>query len=240
MQIHTDCLVKRYGGRTVVDGISLDVGQGETVGLLGHNGAGKTTTFYMVVGLVRPESGYVWLAERVLTRVPMCRRALAGIAYLPQEASIFRKLSVEDNLRLGLQLSGLSSREQRSRVEGLLEEFHLLHVRKQAGYSLSGGERRRVEIARSMSLRPAFVLLDEPFTGVDPLEVESIQQTVAHLKARGIGILITDHNVVATLRTTDRAYIVKNGRIMTAGTPEQIAADPVARREYLGESFRLQ
>jgi lipopolysaccharide export system ATP-binding protein len=240
MQIHTDRLVKRYRGRTVVDGISLDVAQGQVVGLLGQNGAGKTTTFYMVVGLVRPASGYVWLDDRDITRCPMYQRARDGIGYLPQEPSIFRKLSVEENLLLPLEQSRLSSREQRARVESLLEEFNLGRVRKQKGFSLSGGERRRVEIARVMALRPAFLLLDEPFTGVDPIEVSSIRQTVAHLKSRNIGILITDHNVQATLLTTDLTYIVKSGRIMTHGTPREIAADPIARQEYLGEDFRLQ
>jgi lipopolysaccharide export system ATP-binding protein len=239
MQIRTDCLVKSYGGRRVVDGISLDVSQGEIVGLLGHNGAGKTTTFYMVVGLVRPESGYVWLDDRDVTPVPMYRRARSGLGYLPQEASVFRKLTVEENLRLVLQMAGLSQREQEVRVERLIHEFNLGQVRQQPGISLSGGERRRVEIARSMALRPAFILLDEPFTGVDPIEVNAIQTMVFDLKARNIGILITDHNVTATLAATDRAYIVKHGQIMTQGTPEQITNDPVARREYLGESFRL-
>lgn len=240
MQVHTDRLVKRYKGRTVVDGISLDVSQGQVVGLLGQNGAGKTTTFYMVVGLVRPESGYVWLDARDITRKPMYQRARDGIGYLPQEASIFRKLSVEENLLLPLQHSRMTPRDQRARMEGLLEEFNLGRVRKQKGFSLSGGERRRVEIARVMALRPAFLLLDEPFTGVDPIEVASIRQTVAHLKSRNIGILITDHNVQATLLTTDRAYIVKRGRILTQGTPHEVASDPVARQEYLGEDFRLQ
>jgi lipopolysaccharide export system ATP-binding protein len=239
MHIRTDRLVKSYKKRRVVDGISLDVGQGETVGLLGHNGAGKTTTFYMVVGLVRPESGYVWLDDRDVTRVPMYERARAGIGYLPQEPSVFRKLTVEENLRLVLEMNGIRGREQQQRVDRLVEEFNLGHVRHQTGISLSGGERRRVEIARCMALRPAFLLLDEPFTGVDPIEVNAIQTTVADLKSRNIGILITDHNVTATLAATDRAYIVKNGTILTHGTPEQVTADPIARREYLGENFRL-
>jgi len=239
MQIRAEQLVKRYRGRTVVDGISLEVNQGEIVGLLGHNGAGKTTTFYMVVGLVKPHGGHVWLGERDITRMPMFERARAGIGYLPQEASIFRKFSVEDNLRMVLQMNGLTDQEQSRRVEALIEEFNLSQVRHQVGISLSGGERRRVEIARCMALRPSFLLLDEPFTGVDPIEVNAIQRTVADLKARDMGILITDHNVSATLAATDRAYIVKNGRIMTAGTPEQITIDPVARREYLGENFKL-
>lgn len=239
-QIHTDELVKSYRGRPVVNGVSLDVSQGETVGLLGRNGAGKTTTFYMVVGLIRPDSGHVLMSDRDITRMPMFMRARAGIGYLPQEASVFRKLSVEDNLRLVLQHAGMRSRERRARVEELLDEFHLQQVRRQKGYSLSGGERRRVEIARVMALRPAFLLLDEPFTGIDPIEVDAIRDTVADLKKRNIGILITDHNVEKTLATTDRAYIMRDGRIMTAGTPEEIVMDPIARRDYLGENFRLQ
>lgn len=239
MGIHADRLVKRYRGRAVVNGISLDVNPGETVGLLGHNGAGKTTTFYMVVGLVRPESGYVWLDEREITRMPMYRRARAGIGYLPQEPSIFRRISVEDGLRLVLEFTPQRRRAREARIEALLEEFNLTQVRHQPGYSLSGGERRRAEIARCMALQPAYILLDEPFTGVDPIEVSSITQTVARLKARGIGILITDHNVAATLAATDRAYVVKNGQLLTAGTPHEITRDPIARKEYLGEDFRL-
>jgi lipopolysaccharide export system ATP-binding protein len=239
MRIRTERLVKRYRRRAVVDGISLEVNQGEIVGLLGRNGAGKTTTFYMVVGLVKPDSGHVWLDDRDLTRVPMFERARAGIGYLAQEASIFRKISVEENLRMVLELSGLSAKEQSRRVDSLIDEFNLSQVRYQPGISLSGGERRRVEIARCMALRPRFILLDEPFTGVDPIEVNAIQRMVADLKARDIGILITDHNVSATLATTDRSYIVKNGSIMLAGTPDAITNDPMARREYLGENFRL-
>lgn len=239
MQIHTDNLVKRYRGRTVVDGVSLSVGPGEIVGLLGHNGAGKTTTFYMVVGLVRPDAGRVFLGAEEITRRPVYLRARAGIGYLPQEASVFRKLSVEDNLRLVLEATPLSRAEQKARTEQLMREFNIGHLRHQKGYSLSGGERRRVEIARALATEPKFILLDEPFTGIDPIEVHTIQQLVADLKTRGIGVLITDHNVRETLATTDRAYIVKDGKIMTSGTPEALAEDPLARRYYLGEHFRM-
>jgi lipopolysaccharide export system ATP-binding protein len=239
MQIHTDNLVKRYRGRTVVDGVSLSVGRGEIVGLLGHNGAGKTTTFYMVVGLVRPDGGRVLLGSDEITRQPVYRRARAGIGYLPQEASVFRKLSVEENLRLVLETTRLSQGERKSRAEQLMAEFNIGHLRHQKGYSLSGGERRRVEIARALATDPGFILLDEPFTGIDPIEVHTIQQLVAELKARGIGVLITDHNVRETLATTDRAYIVKDGKIMTSGTPDALAEDPLARKYYLGEHFRM-
>lgn len=239
MDLNADRLVKRYRGRAVVDGISLDLSPGEIVGLLGHNGAGKTTTFYMVTGLVRPDSGHVWLGGREITRQPMFRRARAGIGYLPQEPSVFRRLSVEDGLRLVLEFAPLTRRERENRIERLLEEFHLTQVRHQAGYSLSGGERRRSEIARCMALEPTYILLDEPFTGVDPIEVSSIQQTVARLKTRGIGVLITDHNAAATLAATDRAYVVKAGRLLTSGSARDVMADPLARREYLGEDFPL-
>ncbi len=239
MEIRTDQLEKSYQGRRVVEGISLDVRQGEIVGLLGHNGAGKTTTFYMVVGLVKPDSGHVMIDDQEISPLPMYRRARLGIGYLAQEASVFRRVTVEQNLRLVLEFSGLSQAEQDRRTEQLLDEFNLAQVREQRAITLSGGERRRTEIARCMALRPAFLLLDEPFTGVDPIEVNAIQRIVADLKRCGIGVLITDQNVSATLGTTDRAYIVRRGRIMTAGTPEEIAVDPVARQEYLGENFRL-
>jgi lipopolysaccharide export system ATP-binding protein len=239
VQIQTENLVKRYRGRTVVDGISLSVSQGEIVGLLGHNGAGKTTTFYMVVGLVRPDGGRVLLEGQEITRLPVYRRARAGIGYLPQEASVFRKLSVSDNLRLVLETTSLSAAEQKERAERLMVDFNIAHLRDQKGYLLSGGERRRVEIARALATRPAFILLDEPFTGIDPIEVHTIQQLVAELKARGIGVLITDHNVRETLATTDRAYIVKDGKIMTSGSSAEIAEDPLARQYYLGEHFRM-
>ena len=231
--------MKRYRRRRVVDGISLTVNTGETVGLLGHNGAGKTTTFYMIVGLVRPNAGRVYLDQRDVTRMPMHQRSRTGIGYLAQEPSVFRKLSVEDNLRLVLQMSGLPAKVQRERIDRLIDECNLNHVRHSKAFVLSGGERRRVELARALATEPAFILLDEPFTGVDPIEVASIQAMVAELKRRNIGVLITDHNVPATLATTDRAYIVKDGKIMTAGTSEEIANDPVARKAYLGENFRL-
>jgi lipopolysaccharide export system ATP-binding protein len=239
MRIQTEGLIKRYRGRTVVDGISLCVARGEIVGLLGHNGAGKTTTFYMVVGLVRPNGGRVLLDGRDITRLPVYRRARAGIGYLPQETSVFRKLSVQDNLRLVLEAANLPRAEQKARTERLLEDFNIAHLRHHRGYLLSGGERRRVEIARALATQPAFILLDEPFTGIDPIEVHTIQQLVAELKARGIGVLITDHNVRETLATTDRAYIVKDGKIMTSGTSEELAQDALARKYYLGDHFEF-
>jgi lipopolysaccharide export system ATP-binding protein len=239
LEIRTEELVKSYRGRRVVDGISVEVREGEIVGLLGHNGAGKTTTFYMVVGLVKPDHGRVLLNGQDVTRHPMYRRARAGVGYLPQEPSVFRKLSVEENLRLVLQMVNLSAAEQKARVEQLLREFNVEHLREQTGYQLSGGERRRVEIARALATRPSFILLDEPFTGIDPIEVHTIQQLVAQLKSRGIGVLITDHSVRETLATTDRAYIVKDGKIMTAGTSEEIANDALARKYYLGDHFEM-
>jgi lipopolysaccharide export system ATP-binding protein len=239
MEIRTEELVKSYRGRRVVDGISLQVREGEIVGLLGHNGAGKTTTFYMVVGLVKPDRGRVLLNGQEVTRQPMYRRARGGIGYLPQEPSVFRKLSVEENLRLVLEMIGRSGSEQKARVEQLLREFNVEHLRQQIGYQLSGGERRRVEIARALATEPSFILLDEPFTGIDPIEVHTIQQLVAQLKSRGIGVLITDHSVRETLATTDRAYIVKDGKIMTAGTSEEIANDSLARKYYLGDHFEM-
>jgi lipopolysaccharide export system ATP-binding protein len=239
MQISTDNLVKHYRGRAVVDGISLQVREGEIVGLLGHNGAGKTTTFYMVVGLVRPDGGRVLLDGKDVTRLPVYRRARAGIGYLPQEASVFRKLTVEENLRLVLEMTNLSAKDQKARAEQLLEEFNITRIRDNRGQTLSGGERRRVEIARAMATSPAFILLDEPFTGIDPIEIHTIQQMVAQLKQRGVGILITDHTVRETLATTDRAYIVKDGKIMTSGTSDEVARDPIARKYYLGEHFEL-
>jgi lipopolysaccharide export system ATP-binding protein len=223
----------------VVDGISVNVHEGEIVGLLGHNGAGKTTTFYMVVGLVKPDRGRVLLNGMEVTRQPMYRRARGGVGYLPQEPSVFRKLTVEQNLRLVLQMVGLPGAEQKARVEQLLQEFNVEHLRHNIGYQLSGGERRRVEIARALATRPSFILLDEPFTGIDPIEVHTIQQLVAQLKSRGIGVLITDHSVRETLATTDRAYIVKDGKIMTSGTSDEIASDPLARKYYLGDHFEM-
>jgi lipopolysaccharide export system ATP-binding protein len=239
LEIRTEELVKSYRGRRVVDGISVNVHEGEIVGLLGHNGAGKTTTFYMVVGLVKPDRGRVLLNGMEVTRQPMYRRARGGVGYLPQEPSVFRKLTVEQNLRLVLQMVGLPGAEQKARVEQLLQEFNVEHLRHNIGYQLSGGERRRVEIARALATRPSFILLDEPFTGIDPIEVHTIQQLVAQLKSRGIGVLITDHSVRETLATTDRAYIVKDGKIMTSGTSDEIASDPLARKYYLGDHFEM-
>ena len=239
LTLSTDGLVKSFRGRRVVDGISVSVQQGEVVGLLGQNGAGKTTTFYMIVGQLRPERGRVMLGERNISSQPMYRRARRGIGYLPQEPSVFRKLTVEQNLWLVLESQRLSNKERKERMEALLEEFNIAHLRYQIALSLSGGERRRVEIARALATRPQFILLDEPFTGVDPIEVGAIQQMVFDLKRRDIGVLITDHNVRETLATTDRSYIVKDGKVIASGTSEEIAEDPLARRYYLGSEFRL-
>ncbi|MBI3945269.1 MAG: LPS export ABC transporter ATP-binding protein [Armatimonadetes bacterium] len=239
MRIATEDLVKTYRGRNVVDGVSLSVDRGEIVGLLGRNGAGKTTTFYMVVGLVRPRRGRVLLDDRDITRLPMYQRARAGIGYLAQEASVFRKLTVEQNIRLVLEMKGMSRADQQKRIDSLLEEFSIKHLRQEIGYSLSGGERRRVEIARCLATDPTFILLDEPFTGIDPIVIADIQDTVRHLKGRGIGILITDHSVRETLAITDRAYIIVEGQIRTAGSPEQILKDPIAKEHYLGDRFAM-
>lgn len=237
--IRTERLIKSFRRRRVVDGISIEVHQGEVVGLLGQNGAGKTTTFYMVVGLLRPDGGKVWLGSKEITRQPMYRRARAGIGYLPQEASVFRKLTIEQNLQLILEMNRMSGGERKRRVESLLDEFNLQHLRYHRAEVLSGGERRRVEIARALATNPSFILLDEPFTGVDPIEVDAIQSMVLDLKQRGIGVLITDHNVRETLATTDRSYIVRQGQIIASGTTAQVAADALARRHYLGEDFQL-
>ncbi|MDW8418615.1 MAG: LPS export ABC transporter ATP-binding protein [Chitinophagales bacterium] len=233
-------LVKTYRRRVVVNHATVRVQAGEIVGLLGPNGAGKTTTFYMVVGLVTPEEGRIYLYGEDITRLPMYKRARRGVGYLPQEPSIFRKMSVEDNLLSVLEFSGLSHQEQRARAEALLEEFHLTHVRRNRGDLLSGGERRRTEIARALALRPQFLLLDEPFAGVDPIAVEDIQNIVWSLKKKNIGILITDHNVHETLSITDRAYLLHEGRIIKEGTAEELANDPNVRRIYLGQSFELR
>lgn len=238
--IHTRNLVKRYGSRTVVNQVSVDVKQGEIVGLLGPNGAGKTTTFYMVVGLIKPDEGEVFLEERNITKLPMYKRAQMGIGYLPQEASVFRKLSVEDNISAVLELTKLSKAEQQNKLEELLDEFHLHHVRKNNGDSLSGGERRRTEIARALAVDPKFILLDEPFAGVDPIAVEDIQSVVARLKYKNIGILITDHNVNETLSICDRAYLLIDGKIFKHGTAEELAEDEQVRRLYLGRNFELK
>jgi len=238
--IHTKDLVKTYGGRTVVNHASVDVKQGEIVGLLGPNGAGKTTTFYMVVGLIKPDEGQVFLNEQNITKLPMYKRAKMGIGYLPQEASVFRKLSVEDNIAAVLEMTNLSKREQREKLESLITEFRLQHVRKSNGDVLSGGERRRTEIARALAVDPKFILLDEPFAGIDPIAVEDIQAIVARLKYKNIGILITDHNVTETLSICDRAYLLIEGKIFEHGTAEELAANEQVRRLYLGRNFELK
>lgn len=239
-KIHTTELVKRYGKRTVVNHVSIEVQQGEIVGLLGPNGAGKTTSFYMTVGLVKPDEGHVYLNNQDITKLPMYKRAQLGIGYLPQEASIFRKLSVEDNLAAVLEMTKLSKALQKEKMEQLLEEFRLTHVRKSMGDVLSGGERRRTEIARALAVDPKFILLDEPFAGIDPIAVEDIQAIVAKLKYKNIGILITDHNVNETLSITDRAYLMFEGRLLKSGTAEELAADEEVRRVYLGKHFELR
>ncbi|HEX2535311.1 MAG TPA: LPS export ABC transporter ATP-binding protein [Chitinophagaceae bacterium] len=238
--IHTSELVKRYRQRTVVNHVSVQLQQGEIVGLLGPNGAGKTTTFYMVVGLIKPDEGSVFLNDRDITREPMYKRARMGIGYLPQEASIFRKLSVEDNISAVLEMTTLTRREQKAKLESLLEEFRLTHVRKSPGDVLSGGERRRTEIARALAVDPKFILLDEPFAGIDPIAVEDIQGIVARLKLKNIGILITDHNVTETLSICDRAYLLIEGKIFRHGSAEELAADDQVKRLYLGRNFELR
>ena len=240
MVIHTKNLVKTYSGRSVVNNVSIEVKQGEIVGLLGPNGAGKTTTFYMVVGLIKPDVGEVYLNEQNITRLPMYKRAKMGIGYLPQEASVFRKLSVEDNISAVLEMTKLSKREQREKLESLLDEFRLQHVRKSNGDVLSGGERRRTEIARALAVDPKFILLDEPFAGIDPIAVEDIQATVAKMKYKNIGILITDHNVTETLSICDRAYLLIEGKIFEHGTAEELAANEQVRKLYLGKNFELK
>lgn len=240
MRIFTRNLVKRYGKRTVVNHVSFEVSQGEIVGLLGPNGAGKTTSFYQVVGLIKPDEGEVFLDDLNITKLPMYKRARMGIGYLPQEASIFRKLSVEDNIGAVLEMTKLTKSEQLARRESLLEEFRLTHVRKSPGDVLSGGERRRTEIARALAVDPKFILLDEPFAGIDPIAVEDIQTIVARLKFKNIGILITDHNVQETLSITDRAYLLFEGQILKAGTAEELAADEQVRKVYLGQQFVLK
>ena len=240
LTIHTHDLIKSYRNRTVVNHVSIEVKQGEIVGLLGPNGAGKTTTFYMVVGLIRPDEGTVFLDDKDITHQPMYKRAQMGLGYLPQEASVFRKLSVEDNIKAVLEMTDLSKQDQKSKLESLLDEFGLHHVRKNNGDSLSGGERRRTEIARALAVDPKFILLDEPFAGVDPIAVEDIQTVVAKLKQKNIGILITDHNVNETLSICDRAYLLIEGKIFKHGTAEQLADDDQVRRLYLGRNFELK
>jgi len=237
--LSTAYLTKPYPGRKVVDDISLSIAQSEVVGLLGPNGAGKTTTFYMIVGLVAPDAGRVFLDEADITRLPMYLRARSGISYLPQEPSIFRKLTVEENLLAILETLPIAENQRRERLEELLEDFGLGAVRRSYGYQLSGGERRRVEIARSLVISPAFMLLDEPFSGIDPLTVLDIQKIIAQLRDSGIGVLITDHNVRETLRVTDRAYIINMGRIFRSGTPEDLGNDAEVRKVYLGDNFQL-
>lgn len=239
MIIETKNLVKNYSGRNVVDGVSFSVEQGTVVGLLGPNGAGKTTTFYMIVGLEKPDTGTVTLDGKDISHLPMYERARAGIGYLPQEASIFSKLTVEDNLRAILETTELTEAEQDAKMEALLQEFRLTHVRKSEGKALSGGERRRVEIARALATDPAFILLDEPFAGIDPIAVADIQAMIAHLAQRGIGILITDHNVRETLSIVDKAYILAEGHILIHGDSDTIANDPVAKKYYLGDNFSM-
>lgn len=240
MILKAEHIVKRYGKRTVVDKVSFEVNQGEIVGLLGPNGAGKTTSFYMIVGLIKPNEGQIAIDGQDVTRLPMYKRAQLGVGYLPQEPSVFRKLSVEDNIKAVLEMTKLSKSEQREKLESLLDEFGLTEKRKFIGNLLSGGERRRTEIARSLASDPKFILLDEPFAGVDPIAVEDIQRIVAGLKRRNIGILITDHNVQDTLSITDRAYLLFEGTILRSGTAEQLAADEQVRRVYLGQNFELR
>ncbi|MBL7984008.1 MAG: LPS export ABC transporter ATP-binding protein [Flavobacteriales bacterium] len=240
MMLRAENLEKHYKRRTVVGGVSVHVEQGEIVGLLGPNGAGKTTTFYMVTGLVKPNSGKVFLDTQEITGLPMYKRAKLGIGYLPQEASVFRKLSVEDNILAILEMTDLTKAQQHARLESLLDEFNLGRVRKNMGDVLSGGERRRTEIARALATEPKFILLDEPFAGVDPIAVEDIQAIVAQLKKKNIGVLITDHNVQETLSITDRAYLLFEGRILKQGTAEELAADEQVRKVYLGQNFELR
>lgn len=240
MQLRAENLVKKYKSRTVVKGISVKVDQGEIVGLLGPNGAGKTTSFYMTVGLIKPNSGHIYLDDQDITDLPMYKRSKLGIGYLAQEASVFRKLTVEENILAVLEMKDYSKKEQKEKAEALMEEFSLTHVRNNFGIALSGGERRRTEIARALAIDPNFVLLDEPFAGVDPIAVEEIQMVVAQLKNKNIGILITDHNVQETLSITDRAYLMFEGQLLKSGTAEELAADEQVRRVYLGRHFELK
>ena len=240
MILKSEKLLKKYSKRTVVNEVSLEVKQGEIVGLLGPNGAGKTTNFYMIVGLIKPDGGNIFLDTTEITNLPMYKRARLGIGYLPQEASVFRDLSIEDNIKAVLEMTKLSKKEQAEKTESLLDEFGLNHVRKSKGSVLSGGERRRTEIARALAVDPKFILLDEPFAGVDPIAVGDIQYIVAKLKYRNIGVLITDHNVQETLSITDRAYLLFEGKLLRAGTAEELADDPLVREKYLGKDFVLK
>jgi lipopolysaccharide export system ATP-binding protein len=237
--LRSEGLVKRYRKRTVVNDVSVEVRRGEVVGLLGPNGAGKTTTFYMIVGMIRPEAGKVFLDDAEITTTPMYRRARLGVGYLPQEASVYRKLTVEENILAVLQAMGFPAAERKQRCDRLLQDFSITHIARSKGYMLSGGERRRTEIARALATEPGFILLDEPFAGIDPIAVEEIMKIVSGLRERGIGVLVTDHNVHETLSITDRAYLLFEGRILKAGTAEYLANDPDARKLYLGEKFKL-
>jgi lipopolysaccharide export system ATP-binding protein len=239
-KLSTDEITKSYKGRQVVRGVSVEVLQGEVVGLLGPNGAGKTTSFYMTVGLIQPDSGRIFVDDHEITRVPMYLRARQyGISYLPQEPSVFRKLTVEENILAVLEVQPIPQEARRARTEKLIDQLNIGHIRKTRGYALSGGERRRVEIARSLCIQPSFILLDEPFSGIDPIAVLDLQKIIFELKANGIGVLITDHNVRETLSVTDRAYIINEGKIFRHGTPEELGSDPEVRRVYLGEGFSL-
>ncbi len=240
MKLRAESLFKKYKSRTVVNNVSVQVGQGEIVGLLGPNGAGKTTSFYMIVGLIKPNGGEIFLDDENITELPMFQRAKLGIGYLAQEASVFRKLSVEENILAPLEMRHVPKKERKEKMEKLLEEFSLTHVRKSMGVVLSGGERRRTEIARALAVDPKFILLDEPFAGVDPIAVEEIQSIVQRLKQKNIGILITDHNVDETLTITDRAYLMVEGKLFRQGTAEELANDPMVRKVYLGQNFQLR
>ena len=242
MKLYSENLVKKYGARTVVKGVSINVEQGEIVGLLGPNGAGKTTSFYMITGLIKPNDGHIFLDDEEITDLPMYRRAQKGLGYLAQEASVFRKMSVENNIMSVMEFSKFTKKERRDRLESLIDEFGLAKVRKSYGIqlSLSGGERRRCEIARALAIDPKFILLDEPFAGVDPIAVEDIQHIIAKLKTKNIGIIITDHNVHETLAITDRAYLLYEGSILESGTAEDLASNPEVRKKYLGQNFELR
>ena len=240
IKLETNNLIKRYGSAEVVKGVSIDINEGEIVGLLGPNGAGKTTTFYMITGMISPSDGEVKMDGSAITEMPMYKRARLGIGYLAQEASVFTKLSVENNLRLALEITDLSKDEQENRLEELLEEFSITHIRKNIAMTLSGGERRRTEIARSLVIEPKFILLDEPYAGIDPIAVDEIQNIILKLKAKGIGVLITDHNVRETLSITDRSYLLYDGKVLFSGNSDEISNDEEARRLYLGDKFKME
>lgn len=240
IKLETNNLIKRYGSSEVVKGVSIDINEGEIVGLLGPNGAGKTTTFYMITGMISPSDGEVKMDGSAITEMPMYKRARLGIGYLAQEASVFTKLSVENNLRLALEITDLSKDEQENRLEELLEEFSITHIRKNIAMTLSGGERRRTEIARSLVIEPKFILLDEPYAGIDPIAVDEIQNIILKLKAKGIGVLITDHNVRETLSITDRSYLLYDGKVLFSGNSDEISNDEEARRLYLGDKFKME